>query len=286
MRAHRTIRALLYGYLRNELSDPQRHVVETHLASCGRCSDELKSLRETMELLTTHVRRPSEYRDELYWQHFAGKVERRIQLEPDHEPSRSLVGRILEMLVENRKPFGLGFASALSLLLIGFAVWSLWIKSPAPEQVASDIPTAQSAKEPPAKIVRTSLESRADDYLEQSKVLLIGLMNTDPKSVDESRALLRRQREVSRTLVRESHQLTSELNDPSQRQLKELVSDLGVILVQIANLEADHDMQGVEIVKSGVERNGILFKINLEEIQRTTRVTGNQGTQKAAKPAI
>jgi hypothetical protein len=130
------------------------------------------------------------------------------------------------------------------------------------------------------------MEVRAADYLEQSKVLLIGIMNTDTKSLVGSKSLLRRQREISRTLVSESQEISSGLTDPSQQRLRELVSDLGLILVQIANLETDHGVQGVEIVKGGVERNGILFKINLEEMQRAAQPSRNKGDEKQAKSNI
>jgi hypothetical protein len=130
------------------------------------------------------------------------------------------------------------------------------------------------------------MEVRAADYLEQSKVLLIGIMNTDTKSLVGSKSLLQRQREMSRTLVRESQEISSGLTDPSQQRLRELVSDLGLILVQIANLETEHGVQGVEIVKGGVERNSLLFKINLEEMQRATQSSRNKGNEKQAKSTI
>lgn len=285
MSTHRTYQENLYGYLRDELSAAERQAVETHVKSCAACADELQSMRETVDLLSRKVRRPSELRSELYWQQFAEKVERRIQVRATGEEPQSFVGRLLELFAEHRKPFSFGFASALSLLVLAFAVWSLWIKSPGPDQMASDAQVRQSS-EREAAIQKTAVEVRAADYLEQSKVLLIGIMNTDTKSLVESKSLLRRQREMSRTLVRESHEISSRLTDPSQQRLKELVSDLGLILVEIANLETEHGAQGVEIVKGGVERNGILFKINLEEMQRGTQPPPRKEHEKHPKSTI
>jgi hypothetical protein len=105
-------------------------------------------------------------------------------------------------------------------------------------------------------------------------------MNTDTKSLVESKSFLDRQRAVSKTLVRESQEISLGLTDPSQQRLRELVGDLGLILIQIANLESKHSVQGVDIVKGGVERNGILFKINLEEIQRATQRSRAKGIEK------
>lgn len=282
MKTHRTIQNNLYGYLKGELSAEDAKTCEAHVKSCASCAGELQAMRETMGLLIDKVRRPSEQRNELYWQQFAQKIDRRIQMAPAEDEPQSFVGRLMDVLVENRKPFSFGFASALSLIVLVFAVWSLWIKTPVPGQIASD-----SAGHTPTglgvNIEKTSLEARTADYLEQSKVILIGIMNTDTKSLVESKSPLKREREISRTLVRESHDITSELTDPSQQRLRELVSDLSLILMQIANIESDHGAQGVEIVKGGIERNGVLFKINLEEIQRVTRSSPGKGIENKMK---
>jgi hypothetical protein len=285
MKTHRTIQKNLYGFLTDELTAEDRQAVESHMKSCAACAGELRAMREAMELLTQKMRRPSESRSELYLQHFFEKVERRIQTESVEEESQSFVGRVLDSLVEHRKPFGFGFASALSLIVLAFAVWSLWIKTPEPDKLASDS-AGQTSGVVMGNIQQTAMEVRAEEYLEQSKILLIGIMNTDTKSLVGSKAFMKRQREVSRSLVRESQEISSGLTHPSQRRLRDLVSDLGLILVQIANLETDHSVQGVEIVKGGVERNGILFKINLEEIHRATQPSQHKGNEKPAKSTI
>ncbi len=277
MKSHRGIRKHLYDYLRGELSPTLRSEIEAHLASCDGCRHESEAIREATSLLDRHSQRPSEKRGELYWQQFAAKVERRIDLEEEDDASTSVVRQLLDTFLVNRKPFSVGFASALMVMMIAFGVWSVWFKTPPPRQLAADQTIGQPAPGTPGQFQNVSVESRAQDYLEQSKVLLIGLMNTDTKTLSSSKPLLRRQQEISRRLVSESTVLTSSLNDPSQRQLKELISDLQLILLQIANLGTDRDLPGVEIIKGGIEHNGIIFKINLEEIQRATRPAGKTG---------
>lgn len=276
MKSHKAIQKHLYEFVRAELSASDRLIVERHLAACSRCSAELNTLRQAMTLLAEHSKRPSEYRGELYWQQFSVKVDRRIERVGEEDAAPSIIQQMLDAFVEHRKPFGIGFASALTLLMIGFGVWSLWIKNPTQHQIVTgEIVQEQS----PSAIEKVSIESRAEDYLDQSKVLLIGIMNSDPTSSNQSMHLSRREQEVSRKLVSESEHLTSSLNDPSQRRLKELISDLQLILVQIANVGAEHNAPGIEIVKGGIEHNDILFKINLEEIQRTKHA-GKSGISK------
>jgi hypothetical protein len=282
MKSHRKINRKLYEYLRGEMSDADRLAVESHCSTCKQCSAELAALKKTVDLLDANLKRPSEHRGELYWQQFAEKVERRIEEESQQDTAPSIVQQVLDALTVHRKPFGIGFASALTLVMIAFGIWSLWIKNPAPELAVTEQATRQIREKGGVNVQKAALESRAQDYLDQSKVLLIGLMNTDIKSLGTSGTMLQRQQEISRKLVSESGALTAALTDPSQRRLRELISDLQLILVQIANLSAGHDVQGLEIVKGGIEHNNILFKINLEEIQRATKSTAPHG--KTVKP--
>ena len=67
--------------------------------------------------------------------------------------------------------------------------------------------------------------------------------------------------------VKEAAFLKTELTSPDQQRLHNLIADLEVILLQIANLESQIDVDGIEMVKSGVDRRGILLKINLEEME-------------------
>jgi hypothetical protein len=241
-------------------------------------------LRQTTELMSG-MARPSERRPEMYRQQFGGRLERRIEQDKTQEDDgRSFVSKLLETFTEHRKPFGIGFASALTLMMIAFGVWSVWFKTPALGPFDPQTVSRQGIG--PADFQNVSLDSRVGDYLEQSRVLLIGLMNSDTKSFGGSKPQFVREREISRLLVRESEDLTTKLNDPSQRRLKELVSDLQVILIQIANLEVSHNTPGVEIVKGGIEHKDILFKINLEEIQRMTRLAPAKESGESVKPTI
>jgi hypothetical protein len=286
MKTHRTIQKNLYGYLTEELPADERRATEHHLKSCVACAKELQSIREAMDLVTRNSRKPSEQRSELYWQQFADKVDRRIRMASAQADSQSFVGRLLDLLADNRKPISFGFASAVSLMVLAFGVWSLWIKAPNPDRAASDA-AVQKMNGLSSHVDRTAMEVRAENYLEQSKVLLIGIMNTETKSLIQSKPLLDRQQEMSRVLVRESQEISSGLTDPSQQRLRELVSDLGLILIQLANIESKHGVEGVEIVKGGVERNGILFKINLEEIQRASQpARNNKELEKQEKSTI
>jgi hypothetical protein len=46
-----------------------------------------------------------------------------------------------------------------------------------------------------------------------------------------------------------------------------LISELEIILMQIANLEEQYDLESVELIRSGIEHKGILFKININQVR-------------------
>ncbi len=76
---------------------------------------------------------------------------------------------------------------------------------------------------------------------------------------------------MSRGLAAEAPALRSALDAGGEKRLRALVADLEIILMQIANLEAGQDLEGVELVKQGVERKGIFLKIDLDRMGRDSR---------------
>jgi hypothetical protein len=120
---------------------------------------------------------------------------------------------------------------------------------------------------------------RTQDYLQKSKIVLLGLVNFDPETEDPYGLNLPYRKQLSRELADEAKIIRAGLENSRQRQLQELVSDLEVILLQIANLESEHDMTAIEFVKEGVESRGIMLKINLTEIRRTRGQFNEPGSE-------
>jgi hypothetical protein len=75
------------------------------------------------------------------------------------------------------------------------------------------------------------------------------------------------------------------LSDTHDRRLEKLVGDLELILMQIANLEEKEDLPEIELVKDGVDRKGLLLKINLEQM-RTGRSTQQKAKSASGKTRI
>ena len=163
--------------------------------------------------------------------------------------------------------------SAVFLLVIGIVIGQLMLRQPL--VLGGDgLETGLSSAE------RILLNERALNYLERSKTLLLGIVNSDP---DESGLGLAKERQVSRTLVSEAAELKNSLSDADQQRMKQLVGDLEVILLQIANLGEEKGFPAVEIVRSGVERRGILLKINLEQMRPQGTPPAEAKEQQSAK---
>ena len=76
---------------------------------------------------------------------------------------------------------------------------------------------------------------------------------------------------MSRELAAQAPAIRGALNERGQKRLRDLVSNLEIIMMQIANLESGQDVEGVELIKQGVDRRGIFLKIDLDRMRRDAR---------------
>mgnify|MGYP001579575363 CR=1 FL=1 len=262
---HRIVIQNLYDYVAGNSSESDQKTIEQHLAGCTRCSKVLTELQHIMHLVPRNSVDPSKSRPEMYWQHFAEEVQRRV-LSASDEQTLSWQDFILGW-VGHRRSFVVGFGSAIALIMLTVSVWQLLnFRSDQKESAG------QESRVSTPQIQAASLEARTQDYLERSKILLVGLVNEDPAMTAQSKLTFGKQQKVSKDLVRESRELTAALGEPSQQRLRRLILDLELILIQIADIEAQDDSPAIELVKSGLERRNILLKINLEELQRPDRM--------------
>ena len=56
-----------------------------------------------------------------------------------------------------------------------------------------------------------------------------------------------------------------------EKRLRALVADLEVIMMQIANIGTGQDIEGLELVKQGVDQRGIFLRIDLDRLGRDAR---------------
>jgi hypothetical protein len=257
MRPCKKCRDLIVPALYGELDSEDKAFFEGHLASCPACAAEFTGMKETLQTLDRRARpEPGKNFWDGYWDRLSRRMEKEdAAAEPASRPERKRPGSIFGL--SPRWVFQAAAAVVLVVLgiFIGRTVFS-------PQRIPVDLAkqTLQSKQGESDPVLR------ARDYIDRSKPVLLSLVNYDPASEDPYALDLPLQKRVSQELVIQAGALKSDLKEPGQRRLRELVSELETVLLQIANLEADNDLEAVEIVKQGVESGGLLLKINLSEM--------------------
>ncbi len=248
MNSHTTTRLQLYSYVQNELNPGERQSVENHLAACPACANELAEIRSALELLPRAVDSPAEERPEEFWNDFARTIQRTIV---NQEASRRsffpAFSEITDLLLISR------WKIVAATVMIGAVLGTLIILQ-SPEQSG---PIQQS------EFVRTPVEAevatdRANQYFRKSKMLLVGITNM--KTGEGQPVDLKTEQRVSRELVHEARYLREQpLDDRSTK----LIGDMERILIELANLEQETGLPNVELIRSGIHRENLLFKIRM-----------------------
>ena len=250
---HEMIVEALYG----DLDGDRKVEFDAHLQSCPECARQYRQMVDTLRIMSA---RETIEPDEEFW---TGYSERLVEnLESEYETPLRIRRPI-------RHPYFVWRISAVAALLMVGIFLGKWIwTDEQPEGLVSDATVSTPDQ---ANTETVLIDNRVQAYLQKSQVLLLALANFDPQTDDAVTLNLPIQKRISESLVQEAAYLKNELTDPAQMRLRELVGDLEIILLQIANLEAENDISGIEMVKSGIDRQGILLKINLQEIRRFER---------------
>jgi hypothetical protein len=257
----------LYG----ELDAAEKERFDLHLRSCPECASEYVSLAATLRIMDKRERLDP---GPGFWDGYWDRLSKRMVWESIEEGrAPSLAARLVRAF--SRLPrWSYQLAGATALVLLGILVGSRLI--PRPE--GARVETATAAIAAPAT---SPAVVQAENFIDRSKVLLLGLVNHDLTTEDAYAFDLDGKKAMSRTLAAEAPAIRTALNERGQRRLRELVADLEVIMMQIANLESGQDLEGVELVKQGVDRTGIFLKIDLDRMGREARGPAAPSAEKA-----
>jgi hypothetical protein len=243
----------LYG----EIDAAEKERLDLHLRSCPDCASEYASLAATLKIMDKRERLDP---GQGFWDGYWDRLSRRMLWESTGEDrAPSLAERLLRPFARLPR-WSLQAAGAAALLIVGILVGSRLVRAPETTRTATAV-----VRPAPGAVVQ------AESFIGRSKVLLLGLVNYDPATEDAYAFNLNGKKAMSRTLAAEAPAIRSGLNERGQQRLRGLVADLEVILMQIANLEAGQDLDGVELIKQGVDRKGIFLKIDLDRMGRDAR---------------
>jgi hypothetical protein len=247
MMKHREARNLLYEFATGGLSEREHSSVDLHVAGCSTCRSELDRLRSLLKVLPAGSVRPSEKRTGEFWDAFARNVESRIAAGNHHRAAGPSVWEWLASLLLLRPRMVPLVAASLAVFGAAIFSWHMFLSQPNRTEAARRPASGQASE-------------RVGQYFRKSKVLLVGLANM--RTTGDGSLDLSVEREASRALVHEARELKQR---PLDRRSAQLITEMERILIQLATLEETNDLPGVEIIRGGIQRENLLFKIRMAE---------------------
>ena len=285
-------RELFIEALYDELPDGVREEFNEHLASCPECTSLFGEMEATVQFLNRRTRpEPGQSFQSDFWERLKPQLAEQISARPDLQntaqdsPQHIAQDALQEPDGERTSPrvmnarsgsfwgaarvpsWAYGIAAVL-LIAVGIYLGRTSfnhagsIQSDRADQI--DRASTHAAIVTPAT-TNDSTSAEALAYLDRSKNLLIGIANLGEEqhaSLD-----LTRQQVVSRELLTQASMLKVSLNKPDQQQLRKLIFDLEIVLLQLSNIEVKPGLPAVELVKKGIDQKSILLKINLEQMR-------------------
>ena len=240
--------------LYDELDIKKQDELNRHVQFCEMCREELEQMKQTIRTMEN---------DDLddpgstFWDGFYHKVETRIS-KTDNDTVYSVDKFELRSFSSKYIYPAMRVAA---ILIVGFLMGYIYFYSDF-QQANQEFSESQITKNSNVKMVA----QQTTDYLEDAKVIILGIVNLDSDNVDPASLDFSRQQEYSRQLVKRAAVLKNDLAGTENKRVLELISELEMILMQIANYESKMDLEAVDLIKSGVDNQAILLKINLEKL--------------------
>lgn len=286
----------LYG----ELDAAHAHEFEAHVSGCAECASLYEEMRATAARMSER-RRPDP--GEEYWNQYYARLEARMERETTVVDNARITAR-------RRSYVSWGYRVAAAVAVLAAGVWlgrstmnhgttqpgtgvaqnhaqpDRGIHTDSTRIVPNDNVATHDAQhepiegpahkneKPPAggNVLLASADVRARDYIDRSQVLLLELINSSPDTTRGGEDDYRAQQVRARALVREASVLRDDLPGGDNRRMRELVTELQLVLREIANLESKNDLQAVEIIRNRVDREGVLMKIDVEQMREESNV--------------
>ncbi len=251
---HSEVQNALYDFLRNEISEEESKNIEHHLAACKACTEELNQLRYALALLPSPSADPAEGKGKEFFDALALRIENKIrqQQSPRSNPLTEFAEKV-RSFVTLRPSYAYAFGG--TLVAIALAVFFVVRQPEEPVEYAGKEESVSDYE-----LAHFQAQQRMSNYLQKSKTLLVGIANM--KQDDRGDADFTAERTLSRNLVHEARFLKSQ---PMDERSARLLQDLQKILVELANLEETNDVPNVEMIRSGIDEENLLFKIRMAE---------------------
>jgi hypothetical protein len=248
----RKIKKLLPLAVYNETSPEEYKILEKHLASCSRCKEEYKRVKQTLDIMDKRERKDP---GPEFWEQFIPKLNRSIQ-------KASAENRIAEKPL-SRKRLGWRLfwqtATGAALVILGIFLGKfIWMP---PEASLENSLASASA-------FHASLSSMSiQDKFEKMHVVLMSIMNFNPEQEDPYALNLIGQQRLFKELAVQTSEIQQSAFASSDDRVYRLASDLELILRQMANVENPQNPQNIKMIQSALTQKDILFRLRLFNIR-------------------
>ncbi len=258
---------LLVEALYDELSAPQKQQFQAHIDDCKSCREAFLGMQATLQIMNKRERSEPQ---SAFWDNYWDNLEDKLEVSPTARPKTAFMHswtfRLMAAAVVLISGIFIGreWSSLDRQLSEDFAQENLVV----PDNRQNNVPQILNNPQGNPSFASRAVQMRAANYLDRSKVLVLGLINLDEDTDELDSFDFSQHTRVSNELLQEAGYLKQALNTPQSRRLQSLVVDLEAILLEIATLSQQSDIPSVERVRTDVENRGILFKINMEELRR------------------
>lgn len=218
--------------------------VERHLAACPDCRSEFARVQSILQQIEPiEVPEPAAGFEEKTWLNLRDRL-------PEKRG-------FLQRLLQGQQTWALAGAMVV-LLAAAFLAGRFWPRSG--PQIAQQPPSQVN----PQRVVLVAV----GDHLERSQMLLVEIMNADPKGPINFSSEQAEARELldSNHLYRVSSQ---QAGDP---QVARLLDQLGRVLAEIANGPAEVSPGDLEQVRHTIQSEGLLFKVRVVSSEVNSKV--------------
>jgi hypothetical protein len=250
MNSCKTFEKLMTESLFGELDEKSKTMLENHMAACAGCQRAFQEMRNALEIMR---QREKQLPDEEFMNRFWTRLSPRLQ----DSRRRSHPEMSLNSLFHPR------FVLPLTAILCLFV--GIWIGQ---NRAVKDTGPLTVGPQPAKNGKGIPVETTTSQVLERSQRVLLAFSNFNAETDDPEILNLTYQKSMARHLVQETGKLKAGLSNGTDRKLALLLQDLELILLQIANLEDSHDLDNIEIIREGVNKRSILFKIQINTLDR------------------
>jgi len=245
-----------------ELDEAQRKIFENHLRECSNCRSDFA---ETSAMLNFMTKKKRSEPGPVFWENYWDELYDRMNREEFKAVKRENKRVRLFPSINFNVRWVARAAAAVALLILGIFIGrEIFPPAAPPGKGIGRQAVLASRQGAPEELIQ-----RARHFIERSKLMLLAIVNFDPESEDFYTLDIPYQQQVSKELVRQAGGIKTGLSSSGQRRLRDLINDLEVILLQVANLDPGQNRSAVRFIKDGVNIRGVLFKIRLIDMRRS-----------------